>query len=60
MNLPEPSSVKSVAIISTGVIGASWAAYCLVGGDQSHGVHTCHATRYPSPVKSHRVDVERV
>ncbi len=32
MNLPEPSSVKSVAIISTGVIGASWAAYFLSRG----------------------------
>lgn len=32
MNLPEPSSVKSVAIISTGVIGASWAAYFLARG----------------------------
>ena len=32
MNLPEPNSVKSVAIISTGVIGASWAAHFLAHG----------------------------
>ena len=32
MNLPDPKSVKSVAIISTGVIGASWAAHFLARG----------------------------
>jgi len=32
MNLPEPNSVKSVAIISTGVIGASWSAHFLARG----------------------------
>lgn len=32
MNLPEPSSVERVAIISTGTIGASWAAHFLTRG----------------------------
>ena len=32
MNLPEPSSVNRVAVIGTGTIGASWAAYFLARG----------------------------
>ena len=32
MNLPEPNSVKRVAIISTGVIGSSWATHFLARG----------------------------
>ena len=32
MNLPEPSSVDRIAVIGTGTIGASWAAYFLARG----------------------------
>jgi 3-hydroxyacyl-CoA dehydrogenase len=32
MNLPDPKSVKRVTIISTGVIGSSWAAHFLAQG----------------------------
>lgn len=54
MKLSDPSSVKSVAVISTGVIGASWAAHFL-----AHGLEVRAADPGPDAEAKARDYIER-